>query len=60
MVKNMLASAGDVRDVGSVSGLGRPLEGGMATHSSIVAWRIPWKGETGGLQSIGSQRVGRN
>ena len=32
----------------------------MATHSSIVAWRIPWTGEPGGLQSIGSQRVGHD
>ena len=32
-----------------------PLEEGMATHSSIVAWRIPWTEEPGGLQSIGSQ-----
>ena len=37
-----------------------PLEEGMATHSSIVAWRIPWTGETGELQSIGSQRVRHN
>ena len=34
-----------------------PLEKGMATHPSILAWRIPWTEETGGLQSIGSQRV---
>ena len=42
--------------------LGRedPLEKGMATHSSILAWRIPWTEEPGGLQSIGSQRVGHN
>ena len=32
----------------------------IATHSSILAWRIPWTEETRGLQSIGSQRVGRN
>ena len=37
-----------------------PLEEGMATHSSILAWRIPWAEEPGGLQSIGSQRVGHN
>ena len=36
------------------------LEEGMATHSSILAWRIPWSEEPGGLQSIGSQRVGRD
>ena len=34
-----------------------PLEEGMATHSSILAWRIPWAEEPGGLQSLGSQRV---
>jgi len=33
---------------------------GMATHSSILAWRIPWTEEPGGLQSIGSQRFGHN
>ena len=37
-----------------------PLEEGMATHSSIPAWRIPWTEEPGGLQSMGSQRVGRD
>ena len=34
-----------------------PLEEGMATHSSILAWRIPWTEEPGGLQSMGSQTV---
>ena len=37
-----------------------PLEKGMATHSNILAWRIPWTEEPGGLQSIGLQRVGRD
>ena len=37
-----------------------PPEKGMATHSSILAWRIPWTEEPGGLQSIGSQTVGYN
>ena len=37
-----------------------PLEEGMATHSSILAWRIPWTEEPGGLQFIGSQRVVHN
>ena len=37
-----------------------PLEEGMATHSSILAWRVPWTEEPGGLQSIGSQRAGHN
>ena len=36
------------------------LEKGMATHSSILAWRIPWTEEPGGLQSMGSQTVGHN
>ena len=37
-----------------------PLKKGMATHSSILAWRIPWTEEPGGLQAIGLQRVGHN
>ena len=37
-----------------------PLEKGMAGHSSILAWRISWREEPGGLQSMGSQRVGHN
>ena len=37
-----------------------PLEEGMATRSSILAWRIPWTEEPGGLQSMGSQRVGHD
>ena len=36
------------------------LEKGMATHSSILAWRIPWTEEPGGLQSTGLQRVGHD
>ena len=45
-----------------VQTLGRedPLEKGMATHSSILAWEIPWTEEPGGLQSMGSQRVGHD
>ena len=37
-----------------------PLEKEMATHSSILAWKIPWVEEPGGLQSMGLQRVGHN
>ena len=37
-----------------------PLEKGMATHPSILAWRIPWTEESGGLQPIRSQRVGHD
>ena len=40
-------------------GLEDPLEKGMATYSSILAWEIPWTEEPGGLQSMGLQRVGR-
>ena len=59
VVKNLFANAGEVRDLGS---LGRedPLEEGMATHSSILAWRIPWTEEPGRLQSMGSHRVGQD
>ena len=37
-----------------------PLEKGKATHSSILTWRIPWTEEPGGLESMGSQRIGHN
>ena len=45
-----------------VRSLGRedPLEKGMATHSSTLAWKIPWTEKPGGLQSMGSQRVGHD
>ena len=43
-----------------VAGQEDPLKKGMATHSSIIAWRIPWTAEPGGLQSLGSQRVGHD
>ena len=56
VAKNPPASTGDKRDVGSIPGQEDPLEEGMATHSSILAWRIPWTEEPGGLQSIGSQK----
>ena len=61
MVKNPPANAGDVRETDSTPGLGRdPLEEGMATHSSILAWRISWTEEPDGLWPLGSQRVGHN
>ena len=60
MAKNLPANAGDTGGAGSVSGLGRSPEEGMATHSSILAWRIPWTEESSGLQPIGSQRVGHD
>ena len=55
VVKNLPANAGDVRDAGSVPGSGTSLEEGMATHSSVLAWRILWTEEPGKLQSMGSQ-----
>ena len=60
VVKNPLANAGDVRDMGSIPGSGRSPGGGVATHSNMLAWRIPWTEEPGRLQSIGSQRVEHN
>ena len=41
-VKNLPANAGDLRDMGSIPGQEDPLEEGLATHSNILAWRIPW------------------
>ena len=66
MVKNLPANAGDVRNAGSIPGSERSggglgwedfVEEGMSTHSSILAWRIPWTEEPGELQSLGLQRV---
>ena len=56
VVKNLPVNAGDIRDLGQAD----PREEGMATHSSIPAWRIPLTEEPGGLQSIESQRAGHD
>ena len=53
MAKNLPASAGDARDVGSIPGLGRSPRELNGTHSSILAWRILWTEEPGRLQSMG-------
>ena len=53
-------SACQCRRPGSNPGSEDPLEKEMATHSNILAWEIPWTEEPGGLQSMGSQRVGHN
>ena len=53
-------SACNAGDSGLFPGSGRSLEKGMATYSSVVAWRTPWTEETGGLQFMGLQRVGPN
>ena len=75
MKKNLPPNAGDPHLPGSRRGGVQQLQGGcgfdpwvrkilleedMATHPSILSWRIPWTGEPGGLQSMGSQRVGHN
>ena len=60
VVKNPAASAADVRDMSSIPRLGRGPRKGMATHSNILAWRIPWIEEPRGLQSIGLQRIGHD
>ena len=53
-------SACNAGDWGPIPGSDEPLEKGMATHSSILAWEISWTEEPGGLQSTGSQRVGHD
>ena len=58
MVKNPPANAGGIEMQVRSLGQHDPLEEGTATHSSILARRIPWTEELGGLQSTGSQRVG--
>ena len=57
MVKNPPSNAGDIRDAGPIPGQEGPLEEAMATHSSILAWRIPGTEEPGRLQSMGSHRI---
>ena len=63
VVKNPPANAGDIKEARNMGRSLRredSLEEGMATHSTILAWRIPWTEEPGGLQSMGLQRVGHN
>ena len=57
MAKNLPADAGDV---GLIPDPGRSLEKEMATRSSSLAWEIPWTEEPGGIQSMGSLRVGHD
>ena len=60
VVKDLAANAGDTSGVGSVPGSGRSPAEGNGTHSSILAWRIPWTEDPGGLQSLGLQSVGHD
>ena len=60
VVKKLPANAGDIRDPVLSLGWEDPLEEGMTTHFSILAWKIPWMEEPGRLQFIGSQRVGHD
>ena len=58
VVKNPPANAGNIRDdVGLIPGTGRFPGSGMATHSSILAWKILWTGEPGRLQSVGCKEA---
>ena len=57
LVKNLSASAGDAKDLGSIPWLGRSPGEGNGNHYSILAWKISWVEEPGGLQSMGLQRV---
>ena len=59
-VKTLPVKAGDIRDAGSIPGQKNSPEEGMATHSRILVWRIPWTEESGRLWSIGLQRVEHN
>ena len=60
VVKNPSANAGDKRDVGLITGLGRSPGEGHGNQYCILAWRIPWTEEPGRLQSLGSHRVGHD
>ena len=60
VLKNLPANAGDTGDVSSIPGSAESPWGGMAAHSSILAWIIPWTEEPGGLQSMGPQRAGHD
>ena len=60
MGKESTCNAREARVSGSILGREDPLEEGMTAHSSILAWRISWTEEPGGLQSMGSQRVGHD
>ena len=56
VVKNQPANTGDARDAGLIPGREDPLEEAMATHSSILVWKIPWTEEAARPQSMGLQK----
>ena len=58
--KDSAYSAGELGSIPGVQGRGDPMDKGMVSHSSILAWRISWTEEPGGQQSMGSQRVGHD
>ena len=60
MAKNLPDNAGDIKDTSLILGRKDPLEEGMATHSSILVWRIPVMADPGGLPSVGLHRVGHD
>ena len=60
MVRNLLPIQGTQKTWVQSLGQEDPLEKGMATHSGILAWRIPWTEELGGQPSMGSHRVGHD
>ena len=57
VIKNPPANAGGIRDTGLNLGQEDSLEEGMATHSSVLEWRMPWTEEPGRIQSMGLQRI---
>ena len=57
VVTNLPANEGDVRDAHSIPGLGDPLEEAMATHSSVLAWRIPWTAAYQATLSMGCKEL---
>ena len=59
-VKNSPANAGDARDDSSIPGLGGSPGERNGNHSNVLAWKVPWTDEPGGLQSMGLQRVKHN
>ena len=60
MVKNLPVEAGDIKDIGSILGWGRSPGGRHGNPLHILAWRIPWTEEPGGLQPMGFQSVRHN